>query len=65
MYKINKLLFRLTGFAKRFKKESPQKDGGYLSSPKFLEDVKRAVEKGAEEQTRIMHKAGMQWSNES
>ena len=67
MYKINKFLFHLQ---KRFQREESQKRESqkrseYLSSQKFLDDMRRAVEKGAEEQTKIMRKAGMRWSNET
>ena len=63
MYRVNKILFHL--FGKRSQRKEFQERSAYLSSEKFLEDMRQAVEKGAEEQTRIMHKAGMKWSNES
>ena len=43
---------------------SQEDDDSYFTSPGFLRDMRRALEKGAEEQDKIMKRAEKHWKNQ-
>ena len=61
MFKGKLLQYFVTPFTR---KSAQVKEGPYLGSPEFLRDIRRAAEKGAEAQDRVMKEAGMQWPSE-